>query len=137
MIRTHRELCKRRTFRARYNYLRLRGTVGQDTFGYDRYLTQILYRSSVWLSVRDEVIIRDSGCDLGIPGYDVVDRIVVHHMNPVTKDQMEHVDDMMFDPDFLICTSHRTHLAIHYGDESLLPKPMVVRRPDDMIPWRQ
>ena len=136
MIRTHRELCKLKTFKARYNYLRLRGTVGQDTFGYDRYLTQVLYRSSVWRSVRDEVIIRDSGCDLGIPGYDVVDQIVVHHMNPITEEQIENVDDIMFDPDFLICTSHRTHLAIHYGDESLLPKPMVIRRPGDTVPWR-
>jgi len=111
--------------------------VGRDTFGYNRYLTQVLYRSSVWRSVRDEVIIRDSGCDLGIPGYEVVDQIVVHHINPITEDQIEHVDDIMFDPDFLICTSHNTHMAIHYGDESLLPKPMVVRRPDDMVPWRQ
>ena len=137
MIRTHRELCKLKTFRSRYNYLRLRGTVGRDTFGYNRYLTQVLYRSSVWRSVRDEVIIRDSGCDLGVPGYEVVDQIVVHHINPITEDQIEHVDDIMFDPDFLICTSHNTHMAIHYGDESLLPKPMVVRRPDDMVPWRQ
>ncbi len=136
MIRTYRELCKRKTFKSRYNYLRLRGTVGQDTFGYDRYLNQFLYRSSVWKSVRNEVIIRDSGCDLGIPGYDVVDKIVVHHMNPITEDQIENVDDIMFDPDFLICTSHRTHLAIHYGEESLLPKPMVVRRSGDTVPWR-
>jgi 5-methylcytosine-specific restriction endonuclease McrA len=110
--------------------------VGQDTFGYDRYLNQILYQSSVWKSVRDEVIIRDNGCDLGIPGYDVVDKLVVHHINPITKDQIEHVNDVMFNPDFLICTSHRTHIAIHYGDERLLPKPMVVRCPGDTVPWR-
>ncbi len=136
MIRTHRELCKRKTFRSRYNYLRLRGTVGQDTFGYDRYLNQMLYQSSVWKSVRDEVIIRDSGCDLGIPGYDIIDKIIVHHMNPITEEQIEQVDDLMFDPDLLICTSHKTHMAIHYGDESLLPKPMVVRHPGDTVPWR-
>jgi hypothetical protein len=110
--------------------------VGRDTFGYDRYLNQILYRSSVWKSVRDEVIIRDSGCDLGIPGYEVIDKIVVHHMNLITEDQIERVDDVLFDPDLLVCTSHRTHLAIHYGDESLLPKPMVVRHPGDTVPWR-
>jgi 5-methylcytosine-specific restriction endonuclease McrA len=110
--------------------------VGQDTFGYDRYLNQILYQSSLWKSVRDEVIIRDSGCDLGIPGYDITDKIIVHHINPITEEQIEHVDDIMFDPDFLICTSHKTHMAIHYGDERLLPKPMVVRRPGDTVPWR-
>ena len=137
MIRTHRELCKLKTFRSRYNYLRLRGTVGLDTFGYDRYLTQTFYRSSVWKSVRDEVIIRDSGCDLGIPGYDVVNQIVVHHMNPMTEDQIKSSRYVLFDPDFLICTSHNTHMAIHYGDESLLPKPMVVRRSGDTVPWRQ
>jgi len=136
MNKSYRELYKLKTFKSRYKYLRLRGTVGLDTFGYDRYLNQILYQSSVWKSVRDDVIIRDDGCDLGIPGYDVIDKIVVHHINPITKTQIEFVDDIMFDPEFLICTSHRTHMAIHYGDERLLPKPMIVRRPGDTVPWR-
>jgi hypothetical protein len=136
MIRTYRELRKIKTFKGRYDYLRLRGVVGESTFGRDRYLNQVLYHSAAWQSVRDQVIIRDDGCDLGIPGYDVVNQIVVHHMNPITMEMIEHQDPMMFDPTYLICTSHNTHMAIHYGDESLLPKPLVVRRPGDTVPWR-
>lgn len=136
MIKTYRELSRIKTFKGRYNYLRLRGTVGRETFGYDRYLNQVLYHSSIWRSVRDKVIIRDNGCDLGIFGYDIVEKIVVHHMNPITKEQIEHGDDIIFDPNYLICASHNTHMAIHYGDENLLPKPLIVRRPGDTIPWR-
>lgn len=136
MIRTYRELRKLTTFNERYEYLRLVGTVGISTFGYDRYLNQVLYHSISWRSARDEAIIRDGGCDLGIPGYELIESIIVHHMNPITIEQIEHNDKKIFDPMFLICVSHATHMAIHYGDVSLLPRPLVKRQPGDTIPWR-
>jgi len=136
MIRTYRELCKLNSFKERFEYLKLHGAVGESTFGHDRYLNQVFYHSATWRSVRDEVIIRDNGCDLAMPGYEVLQNIVVHHMNPVTQEELEQGDDRVFDPNFLVCTCRNTHLAIHYGDESLLPKPLIVRRPGDTIPWR-
>lgn len=135
MIRTYRELSKLRTFKERYEYLKLQGEVGASTFGHDRYLNQVLYHSIMWKSVRDEIIIRDNGRDLAV-GEEITDLIVIHHMNSVTPEEIERGADKLFDPDFLICTCHKTHMAIHYGDESLLPKPLVVRRQGDTIPWR-
>jgi len=135
-IRTYSELRKLYSFEDRYNYLRLIGNVGKETFGFDRYLNQMLYRSKRWLEVRNEIIIRDEACDLGIPGYDIVDKIIIHHMNPLTKDDIEEGNDVIFEKNFLICTSHRTHMAIHYGDESLLFKPPTNRYSGDTIPWR-
>lgn len=136
-IKTYSELIALPTFEDRYRYLKLRGRVGEETFGYDRYLNQILYqRSQRWRSVRDHVIIRDNGCDLGIDGYEIGGRIIVHHMNPLTIADIENERDYIFDPEFLISTSHNTHNAIHYGDESLLIKAPVERYANDICPWR-
>lgn len=134
-IRTYSELSKLKTFRARFDYLQLRGRVGEQTFGFDRYLNQVLYRSKRWLSTRDEVIVRDDGCDLGVLGFEIFDKVIVHHLNPLTIEDIEDYNETIFDLNNLICTSHRTHMAIHYGDKSLLPKPLVERRPGDTTLW--
>lgn len=125
------------TIEDRYNYLRIGGGVGRETFGFDRYLNQGFYQSMEWKRVRDEVISRDNGCDLGLEGYEINGRILIHHMNPIHPDQIKFFDPDILDPDFLISCSHKTHNAIHYGDENLLPKRIVERRPNDTIPWRQ
>lgn len=135
-IRTYSELIQLPSFEERYRYLRLSGFVGQETFGYDRYLNQILYHSHKWKSRRDKVIIRDNGCDLGVEGYDIPGRILVHHMNPITLEDVEREADIVFDPEFLISVSHNTHNAIHYGDESLLITSPIERRRNDTCPWR-
>lgn len=136
MIRCYRELSKLKTFEERYQYLRLRAIVGDITFGYDRYLNQMLYNSQEWLRTRDGVIIRDNGCDLGLEGYTIQRRITVHHMNPITIEDIENNRDCVFDPEFLICTTTDTHNAIHYGDESHLPRMPIERRRNDTCPWR-
>jgi hypothetical protein len=125
------------TFDDRFEYLVLKGIVGASTFGFDRYLNQQLYTSYRWLKVRDQVIIRDDGCDLGIPGYGIRTKIVIHHMNPISPEDLEHGNDIVFDPEFLISTSHMTHRAIHFGDKSLLPELPIRRRPGDTCPWRR
>lgn len=135
-IRTYSNLKRIRSFEDRYRYLRLGGIVGKKTFGADRYLNQILYTSDIWLAVRDKVIIRDLGCDLGVEGYDIYGRIYVHHMNPITIEDIELERDEIFDPEFLICSSFNTHSAIHYGDESLLPQLPIIRKKYDTCPWR-
>lgn len=135
MIRNYTEMKQLRTFKERYEYLRLGGIVGQSTFGFDRYLNQRLYTSRRWKSTRDKVIIRDDGCDLGFSDYEINSIIIVHHMNVITMDDLEELRDHIFDPEFLICTSHSTHNAIHYGDESLLPKLPVERKRGDTTPW--
>ena len=136
MIRTYSELKTYKTFIDRYNYLKLRGSVGIETFGYDRYLNQVLYRSRRWRRTRDGIILRDNGCDLGIEGYDIYDKIIIHHMNPLTIEDIEDDVDDIYDPEFLISVSFNTHQAIHYGDESLLPKEPIERKPYDTCPWR-
>jgi hypothetical protein len=136
MIRSYRELRKLLTFEERFNYLRLRGNVGISTFGYDRYLNQMLYRSREWKRIRYMIIKRDQACDLGITGYEIEFQILIHHMNPITIEDIESGNPDIFDPNFLICTTYNTHRAIHYGDESLLPKPPIVRRPNDTTLWR-
>lgn len=136
MIRTYTELSRLYSFEERYQYLKLRGTVGYSTFGFDRYINQQFYRSREWKLIRDEVITRDEGLDLGAEGYEIFDRIIIHHMNPMTVKDISHGDYSILNPDFLITTTHRTHNAIHYGDESLLPKPFVERRPGDTKLWR-
>ena len=136
MIRTYSELKSYKTFLDRYNYLKLIGQVGTETFGMDRYINQMLYRSRKWQETRNKVIIRDDGCDLGIPGYDLYDRIIIHHMNPLTIEDIEEEKPEIFDPEFLISTSFRTHNAIHYGDVNLLPKEPIERRPHDTCPWK-
>ena len=135
VVRSYFELQRIKTFKARYEYLRLTAIVGEATFGFDRYLNQILYRSSHWAKVRDAVIIRDSGCDLGIADYEISGKIIIHHMNPITVEDVRSERDDIFDPEFLICVSHNTHQAIHYGDSSLLPQLPVKRYPGDTCPW--
>jgi len=136
MIRTYSELRTYKTFIDRYNYLKLRGSVGIETFGFDRYLNQVLYRSRRWRRTRDGIILRDNGCDLGVEGYDIYDKIIIHHMNPLTIEDIEDDVDEIYDPEFLISVSFNTHQAIHYGDESLLPKEPIERKPYDTCPWR-
>jgi len=133
--RTFTELQRLRTFKERYDYLRLKGFVGESTFGFDRYLNQMLYTSIRWRRVRDEIIVRDGGCDLGIVGYEIHGKILIHHMNPISVEDIEKDRSDIFNPEFLICTSLNTHQAIHYSDESLLPKLPVVRLPGDTSPW--
>ena len=134
-IRTYSELIQYSTLEDRYHYLKLGGEVGQATFGHDRYLNQTFYRSREWKQIRDHVIVRDEGCDLGIPGYEIHEVIYIHHMNPLTIAHLEAGDDDIINPEFLITTTHRTHNAIHYGDESLLPRQYVPRRPGDTRLW--
>lgn len=136
-IRTYSELIKLPTFEERYRYLRLYGVVGKDTFGFDRYLNQLFYTSELWRSIRDQVIIRDNGCDLGLEGYDIFDRIIVHHMNPITVEDLEKESDYLLNPEFLISTSFNTHNAIHYGDERLLKTAPIERSMNDTCPWRR
>lgn len=135
LIRTYTELSRLKTFRERYDYLRLAGIVGEKTFGSERYLNQSFYRSYDWKKVRDKVIMRDNGCDLGVEGYDIPRHIIIHHVNPITIEDIEEMKPEIFDPEFLICVSERTHNAIHFGDADLLPKELVVRRPGDTCPW--
>lgn len=135
-IKTYSELSLLPTFRERYQYLRLSGQVGEDTFGFDRYLNQVFYRSQEWKRVRDFVILRDNGCDLGVPGFEIHEKIIIHHMNPITVQDIRHGNEDLLDPEFLICVRHNTHNAIHYGDESLLITEPIVRMPNDTCPWR-
>ena len=136
MIRTYSELVSLPSFKERYEYLRLNGSVGLDTFGFDRYLNQEFYRSKEWKSIRDQVIIRDNGCDLGVDGYEIYGRIVIHHMNPILQTDILDRTQLLLDPDYLICTTHATHNAIHYGDEGLLPQEPVERTRNDTCPWK-
>jgi hypothetical protein len=137
MIRTYSELIQLKTFEERYNYLKLYGRVGETTFGYDRYINQLLYTSDRWRRTRRGIIIRDNGCDLGMEDHEINDIIIVHHMNPLTIEDIEEERPEIFDQRFLISTTDLTHKAIHYGDENLLPKPFVERRRNDTCPWRQ
>lgn len=137
MIRTFQKLKRLKTFEARYKYLQFSSVVGQSTFGHDRYLNQILYASKRWKRTRDDIIIRDEGCDLGVKDYEIHGRIIVHHMNPITIEDVELDRDIIYDPEGLICTTHNTHNAIHYGDESLLPQLPIERTRHDTCPWRQ
>lgn len=136
MIRSFSQLCKFPTFEERFEYLKLSGIVGAETFGFDRYLNQTLYDSIRWRRVRDRVIIRDDGCDLGILDYRISDKILIHHMNPITKDHILNNDPIIFNIEYLISTSYETHRAIHFGDISLLPSKPIVRKPGDTCLWR-
>ena len=135
-IRTYSELCQLSTFEERFDYLRLDGVVGKDTFGFDRYLNQQFYRSSEWKRIRNQVIVRDNGCDLGIDEYEIHGRILIHHMNPISIEDLQHMSDFLMNPEYLICVSHRTHNAIHYGDESLIVSAPIERSQNDTCPWR-
>jgi hypothetical protein len=135
MIRRYSELRVLRGFDERYRYLKLVGEVGVSTFGFDRWINQEFYRSSEWKSARRDVVIRDNGCDLGVDGYEIHDNILVHHMNPMHVDDVINNRDWILDPEFLITTTQRTHNAIHYGDERLLPRGLVERKPGDTKLW--
>lgn len=134
-IRTYSELVRLSTFEERFAYLSLKGYVGESTFGFDRYLNQKFYTSRQWKQIRDFVIVRDEGCDLGIEGRDIFDGIRVHHMNPITIDDLENGTDILLDPDFLISTSLNTHNAIHFGTEKNLIRMPIERRKGDTMLW--
>lgn len=134
-IRTYNELFLLETFEERFHYLELKGTLGESTFGFDRWINQAFYRSREWKNVRNKVIVRDNGCDLGIPGYEIYSGLIVHHMNPVTLEEIKHGDENLFDPNYLITTSLQTHNAIHYGDENLLPRGPIERKAGDTKLW--
>lgn len=137
-IKTYSELITLPTFEERYEYLRLDGIVCEETFGFDRYINQEFYqRSQEWKRIRDQVIIRDQGCDLGIEGREIRGKIIVHHMNPITKEDILTRSDFLFNPEYLICTLKSTHDAIHYGDENLLIKEPIIRTANDTCPWRK
>lgn len=136
MNRCYSDLVKLETFEERYEYLKFSSKIGEVTFGYERYLNQMFYGSPEWKAFRRDVIIRDNGMDLGLEGYDIADRIEVHHINPITPEMIERNDPMLMDMENVICTSSKTHKAIHYGDKSLLPKDPIERKPNDTCPWR-
>lgn len=135
MIRRYSELRHIPTFEERFEYLKLNGSVGRETFGFDRYINQRFYTSKEWRDIRHHVIARDLGLDLGSEGYEINSRILIHHMNPIVVDDILHKNDDILDPEFLITTCHNTHNAIHYGDSSLLPKPLVERSRGDTKLW--
>ena len=136
-IRTYSELILLPTFEERFEYLRLDGKVGEDTFGFDRYLNQLFYRSQEWKKIRDYIIIRDTACDLGVEGYDIYSKVLIHHMNPITARDIEKRTELLLDPEYLISTTHNTHNAIHYGDENLIIKTPIVRTKNDTCPWKR
>lgn len=136
-MRTYSELIKLPTFEERFEYLKLDGEVGKDTFGFERYLNQLLYHLPEWKDIRRKVIVRDEGCDLAIPDREIYGLVMVHHMNPITIEDVEEHNLDVFDPEYLITVSKLTHNAIHYGDENLLIESKLVERsPDDTCPWR-
>lgn len=135
MIRTFTELSNLQTFEERFRYLALNGSVGRATFGFDRYINQQFYRSRQWKTIRNHVIARDEGCDLGVFGYEIYDKILIHHINPIAKEDIVLGVEDILEPEFLITTTHQTHNAIHYGDENLIPKALIERRPGDTALW--
>ena len=137
-IRTYTELSRLATFEERFKYLQLNGSVGKDTFGFDRIFNQRFYTSQEWRAVRDFVIVRDYGCDLGVEDYEIRGQnVIIHHMNPITLSDIEHSTDILLDPEYLITTTHNTHNAIHYGDESLLVRAPIERQANDTCPWKR
>lgn len=137
IIRTYKEFSRLTTFEDRFNYLRLDGQVGKDTFGFDRIFNQRFYRSIEWKACRDFVILRDNGCDLGVEGHEIYgQRIIIHHMNPISLDDIANSTDFLLNPEYLITTIHNTHNAIHYGDESLLITAPIERIKNDTCPWK-
>lgn len=136
MNRSYTELIKLNTFEERFEYLKLDGLVGVETFGSHRYLNQVLYRSPEWKHIRDRIIMRDNGCDLGFEGHDIFKHAYIHHLNPITKQQILDRDPVLFDPENLITVSYQTHQAIHYSDKSILLLDPVERFANDTVPWR-
>ena len=137
MIKTYSELISLPTFAERCAYLQLHGRVGDDTFGFDRYLNQNFYRSAEWKKIRDQVIIRDNGCDLACPGYEIFGKVLIHHLNPITRDDIINRSGYLLNPEYLITTTKITHDAIHYGDASLLVTEPISRAKNDTCPWRK
>lgn len=137
MTKSYSELIKLKTYEDRLRYLKLNGVVASETFGYGRYLNQVFYKSSEWLSVRHEVIVRDKACDLGIEDRDIYSHILVHHINPITPDDIKNRSAKLLDPENLICTTKRTHDGIHYGNETIVLAGQSERRQNDTIPWRE
>lgn len=137
IIKTYSELISLPTFNERYEYLRLSGSVGRETFGFDRYLNQIFYKSKEWMAIRDYVIVRDNGCDLGVENYEIYGKILIHHMNPISVEDIKARSKYLLDPEYLISTSHHTHNAIHYGDSNQLIIAPIERTKNDTCPWRQ
>ena len=137
MIKTYSELVTIPTFEERFKYLKLDGNVGIETFGFDRIFNQRFYTSSEWRKVRDKIIVRDNGCDLGAIGHEIFGEIIVHHMNPISLDDLDKHSDMLLNPEYLITTMHSTHNAIHYGDEKLLIKAPIERSKNDTCPWKR
>lgn len=135
-VKTYSELVPLKTFEERFRYLKLNGMVGEETFGFDRFINQKFYKSREWKSIRDFVILRDNGCDLGIDGYEIHGDIFIHHMNPVSLNDIETMSDFLLSPEYLIATTLRTHNAIHYGDETLLIVPPAERIMNDTCPWK-
>lgn len=135
-IKTYSELILLPTFEERFKYLQLNGRVGDDTFGFDRYINQNFYRSAEWKRIRDLVIMRDNGCDLALEGYEIYGRILIHHMNPITVKDVELSTEYLMNPEYLICVTHNTHNAIHYGDEKLINNGPIVRTKNDTCPWK-
>lgn len=137
-LKSYSELRELKTYEQRFKYLQIGGRIGIETFGYDRYLNQMFYNLPNWKKVRDQVIIRDNGCDLGLEGYSIPGKVIIHHINPITIDDVLEGNPEIFDPEYLVCVSHATHNAIHYGDETYPHKFEVIeRRPNDTVPWKQ
>lgn len=135
-MRTYSELVSIPSYLGRFRYLKLDGLVGQETFGFERYLNQSFYRSKEWRQIRNQIILRDNGCDLAWDGYEIHDRIYIHHLNPIRTNDIIKVTDLLLDPEYLVCVSFSTHNAIHYGDEQLLISEPIVRTQGDTCPWK-
>lgn len=135
-MRTYSELIKLPTFKERFDYLKLGGAVGEETFGSDRYLNQKFYTSEAWRKLRNQIIIRDNGCDLGLEGNTIYGKVMIHHLNPISSDELIHGSMSLMDPENLVCVSYETHNAIHYGDYELVKKDIVERKPGDTCPWK-
>lgn len=136
-IRRYSELIKLSTFEERFEYLKLSGSVGEDTFGFDRYLNQAFYKSREWKKIRDEVIIRDNACDLAMPGHEIYKYVLIHHMNPISKMDILDATDILLNPEYLISVTRDTHNAIHYGDKTLLQSEPIFRTQYDTCPWKR
>lgn len=136
-IKCYSELKKLKTFNERFNYLKLDGVIGEETFGYDRILNQVLYKSKKWREVRNEVLVRDNGNDLGVEGYQISGKAIIHHMNPITVDDVLNEREWIYDPEYLITVSNTTHNAIHYSSEDILPKDPIERSKNDTCLWKK
>lgn len=136
-IRCYTDLCKLQTFKERFDYLKMDGVVGRETFGFDRMFNQQFYRSAEWKHIRNVVIARDLGCDLGVPGFDIMGhRVIIHHMNTITLDDLDRHSDQLLNPEYLITTTHKTHNALHYGTDPNMEFELVERKPNDTCPWK-